>query len=138
MAKAMIAALGTALIALAVTGFAWSDDDDEGGKGRKHGREGWGGGRTTVTNDRYRAECGGCHLAYPPGLLSAGAWGQVMGTLDNHYGDDASLAPAVVDELQTYLQGNATDGRGRSTRVSASSIKGGEPPRITQTAYFQR
>ena len=141
MAKAMIAAVGAALIALAVTGFAWSDDDDnQGGKDRGHGREGKGLRLAAVTNERYRTECGGCHLAYPPGLMPAAAWGQVMGTLNNHFGDDASLEPAVVDELLAYLQGNATDGRGRgrSTNLPARPAKGGEPPRLTESAYFQR
>ena len=139
MNKKLIAALAAALVALGASGLAWSEHDD--GDGDRNGRyEGKGGGLAAVTNDRYRTECGGCHLAYPPGLMPAAAWGQVMGSLNNHFGDDASLAPAVVDELLAYLQGNAPDGkgRGRSSAFTAPLVKGGEPPRITETTYFQR
>jgi hypothetical protein len=93
-----------------------------------------------VTNARYRAECGGCHFAYQPGLLPAAAWAQVMGTLDAHFGDDATLDAAVADELLAYLRANAADrnDRVRSRAFAARPIQGDGPPRITQTAYFQR
>jgi len=136
--KTYIAALGAALIAVGASGLAWSedDDDDRGGKGKteRAGRS----GLVVVANERYRTECGGCHFAYLPGLLPAASWGQVMDTLDKHFGDDATLEPAVKDELLVYLQTNAADrntkGKSRFTAPPASK----EPPRITQTAYFKR
>jgi hypothetical protein len=48
----------------------------------------------------FRAECGSCHLAYPPGLLPAASWQRIMIRLEGHFGDDASLDPA------TAAQGN--------------------------------
>ena len=39
----------------------------------------------------YAAECGSCHLAYPPALLAAGDWRRVMAGLDDHFGTDAAV-----------------------------------------------
>lgn len=78
----------------------------------------------------YQRECAACHTAYPPGLLPAASWQRLMGTLNKHYGTDASLDPASVREIGNWLQANA----GSYQRVSE------EPPqdRITQSTWFLR
>ncbi len=133
-------ALGAALLAIGVAGIALGDDD--GHEGRE-GHGGWGSrGRdlAPVVNESYRTECGGCHFAYQPGLLPADAWKRVIDTLDNHFGDDATLDPAVAQGLLDYLTANAANGNAaiRSRAFAAQPIAGEGPPRITQTAYFQR
>jgi hypothetical protein len=138
MNKTIAAALGATVIALGAAGVAWGEHDDDEREGhRGHDRRSPRDALSPVVNDRYRTECGGCHLAYQPGLLSAADWGRVMGTLDHHFGDDASLEPAVADELLAYLQGHAADATGRGGRTAAPG-KAGAPPRITRTAYFER
>ena len=138
-----IAALGAALIILGASGLAWSehDDDDEGrGQGGRRSGAVSSGGLAPVTNEQYRTECGSCHFAYLPGLLPAASWTRVMNTLDNHFGDDASLEPAVRDQLLAYLTTNAAD-RSDSRRArsfAAGVVAGDGPPRITETAYFKR
>lgn len=79
----------------------------------------------------YVAECASCHTAYPPGMLPARSWQRIMGGLDKHYGTDASLDAATVQQLATWLQAHA----GRYKRVSATP-----PPedRITRSAWFER
>lgn len=76
----------------------------------------------------YQAECSACHVAYPPGLLPAASWQRVMQGLPQHYGADASLEPAQVAALSTWLQAHA----GTSRRAAAP------PPedRITRSAWF--
>jgi mono/diheme cytochrome c family protein len=78
----------------------------------------------------YQAECAACHIAYPPGMLPAPSWRRVMGSLDKHYGTDASLDEASVREISQWLQVNA----GTFKRVRE------EPPqdRITKSAWFIR
>lgn len=78
----------------------------------------------------YLQECAACHVAYPPGLLPAASWKRVMTGLDKHYGTDASLDPATVQQLNQWLQAYA----GTYKRVSE------EPPedRITRSAWFER
>jgi mono/diheme cytochrome c family protein len=78
----------------------------------------------------YTQECAACHVAYPAGMLPAASWQRLMGTLNKHYGTDASLDEASVREISTWLKANA--GTYRKVRE--------EPPqdRITQAAWFVR
>ena len=46
---------------------------------------------TKPENPAWRNECGTCHVAYPPGLLTAPDWRKLMGGLERHFGTDASL-----------------------------------------------
>lgn len=71
----------------------------------------------------YSAECGSCHVAYPPQLLSAPAWRQLMTGLDKHFGSDASLEPALAKEIGQFLAEHA--GRRAGTAL-----------RITETRWF--
>jgi len=76
----------------------------------------------------YKPECAACHLAYPPGLLPARSWTRIMSGLDKHYGSDASLDPAAVQQISRWLQTEA----GTYKRVAEA------PPedRITRSAWF--
>lgn len=78
----------------------------------------------------YAAECAACHLAYPPGMLPAASWRRIMGGLDSHYGTDASLDAATVQQVSQWLQVHA----GTSKRVRE------QPPqdRITRSDWFVR
>lgn len=78
----------------------------------------------------FQAECGSCHVAFPPQLLAAEDWRQVMRTLDKHYGDNASLDEKTRQTLEDFLVRHA----GKTAKVGV----GGTAPRLTQTAWFQR
>jgi hypothetical protein len=69
------------------------------------------------TNDSplYEKECGGCHFAYQPGWLPERSWRRLMGTLSNHFGENAEVAPATREAITAYLAGRAAD-RARNTR----------------------
>jgi hypothetical protein len=79
---------------------------------------------------KYQQECAACHIAFVPGMLPATSWTRMMGSLDKHYGTDASLDEASVREISGWLQGHA----GTYKRVRE------EPPqdRITMSAWFVR
>ena len=78
----------------------------------------------------YKAECGSCHLAYPPALLAAGDWQRLLANLDRHFGSDATLDAKNQREIGSFLARHAGDA-GKAGRA-------GEAPRITQTARFVR
>jgi hypothetical protein len=63
-------------------------------------------------------------------MLPAPSWKRLMGSLDKHYGTDASLDEASVREISQWLQVNA----GTYKRVRE------EPPqdRITKSSWFIR
>ena len=90
------------------------------------------GGRQLPVNmpKAYTQECAACHTAYPPGLLPKASWARLMGGLDKHFGTDASLDAATLQQLSGWLQANA----GTYKRVSEA------PPedRITRSAWFER
>jgi hypothetical protein len=84
----------------------------------------------TPANERWKAECGSCHVAYPPQLLPADGWRRVMAGLERHFGTDASLDAAASTEIGAFLEVHAASGR----RASAAAGK----LRITETAWFVR
>ena len=86
--------------------------------------------RMVPLSPKYQQECAGCHLAYPPGMLSLSSWKRVMTTLPQHYGTDASLDPATVKELTAWLDANA----GNPPRVSDNPLQ----DRITTSSWFER
>jgi hypothetical protein len=93
-----------------------------------------------VANDSYTNECGACHFAYQPGLLPQRGWERIMNSLEDHYGDDASLEPALAEAIRRYLLENAADlaSQSRSRAFVAGLQDGSALPRITQTNYFRR
>ncbi|OQX15635.1 MAG: hypothetical protein BWK73_06345 [Thiothrix lacustris] len=96
------------------------DDEHEGSKGS----------RLTATNATFQTECSACHLAYPPGLLPAASWREMMGTLDKHFDADASLDAATVAEILPFLEQNAASER--------NAESGAKPVlRITETGWFK-
>ena len=100
---------------------ARADDDDD----HEHGH------RAVVSNAKLQAECGSCHVAFPPRLLPAESWRAMMSGLDKHFGSDASLDAAAATEIGGFLEKNA------STKQRRSST-GNEPPlRITETRWFR-
>lgn len=84
-------------------------------------------------------ECSACHMVYPAGLLPARSWNRLMNELENHFGDDASLAPEQASEIRRYLMENAADSRAanqRMQRIAAGIPANMAPLRFTETAYF--
>ena len=86
--------------------------------------------RYTVTNQAYQTECASCHIAYPPRLLPASSWKRMIDGLERHFGSDASLSPAAIDEIGRFLQANAA--RGKRAAVGEGTL------RITEMRWFIR
>lgn len=83
-----------------------------------------------VVPPSYTQECASCHTAYPPGMLPARSWQRIMAGLDQHYGTDATVDAATVQQIGQWLQTHA----GTYKRVAE------EPPqdRITRSTWFVR
>ena len=76
--------------------------------------------RYPVDNAVYKAECGSCHAAYPPALLGAGTWREIMRGLDRHFGTDAGLGDSAHAQVKAYLEAGAGGPRRevRTLRIS--------------------
>jgi hypothetical protein len=83
-----------------------------------------------VNNASWQAECGSCHVAFPPRLLPAASWREMMSGLDKHFGTDASLEAPVAQEIGAFLEKNA------STRKLDPAAK--PLLRISETRWFIR
>lgn len=81
-------------------------------------------------NALWRDECGGCHQAFPPKLLTQGNWQAMMRDLEHHYGVDASEDEASRREIAAFLVRNGAPDS--YDRHAAATL------RITDTAYFVR
>lgn len=117
--------LALACLALPLAALPAAADGDEGG------------GMAPVTHPATKAECSACHIAYPPGFLPARSWTAIMTTLDNHFGEDASLDAAARDEIEAWLVANAADARGAArglSGVAATAV----PLRISELPWFLR
>lgn len=89
-------------------------------------------------NPTYTAECGSCHLAYPPGLLPERSWTSIMANLVNHFGLDADVDPAINSEITIFLKENAADHGSRRSKKIADSIPISETPwRFTETKFYR-
>mgnify|MGYP002630938064 CR=1 FL=1 len=85
----------------------------------------------------FEGECKSCHTLYPPYLLPKQSWVKMMGGLENHFGDDASLEPKETTSIREYLVKNAADS---STKEAAykilKNIKNADNIAITKTPYW--
>jgi cytochrome c553 len=82
--------------------------------------------RYLVNDPTYRTECGSCHVAYPPALLGAGTWREVMRGLDRHFGTDASLPASTEAQVRAFLEAGA----GKDSAVVPTL-------RISETRWFR-
>lgn len=83
---------------------------------------------STPDNPKWKAECGSCHIAFPPQLLTKTEWQQMMNGLDKHFGANASLDAKDAQEILDFLQRHA----GSGSKYSAASMK------ISDTPWFTR
>ena len=154
MKKTLISLFAAAAIGVAAVGIL-ADEDDEGHEAheREHGEKrdhdedherrehGSGTGSVYLSDPEltlYKTECGDCHMAYPPTLLPTPSWRGMMGSLEDHFGDNAELDTGTADQISTFLARNAAgEGRGEYGERSWRATRDRTPPlRITQTDYF--
>lgn len=89
---------------------------------------------TPVADPVVKEECGSCHLAYSPAMLPASSWKSMMGNLQNHFGEDASLDTNSSKTVEAYLSANAADtgGSNYSRKLMRGVSAANTPLRITE------
>jgi mono/diheme cytochrome c family protein len=80
------------------------------------------------TNATWQTECGACHMAFPPGMLSVDDWLDLLTQLEHHFGADANLEPKAKAEIADYFKQFGA----RSTVFGSRN----EVPRITTSDRF--
>lgn len=82
-------------------------------------------------------ECSACHFAFPPSMLAAASWTDMMTTLESHFGEDASLDEDSVASITNYLNSNSADTSWIGNRFSRGQTNDW-PIRITETDHWLR
>ena len=54
-------------------------------------------------------ECTACHMFYHPSLMPAKSWAALTATLDDHFGEDASLDEDTTAEIRDWLMTHASE-----------------------------
>lgn len=94
-----------------------------------------------VSDEIYMNECASCHFGFQPGLLPKRSWIKMMGTLEDHFGTDASLDEKDREYILKYLVDNSADnvsGYKRSRKMDSSIPRYDTPIKITDVPYFKR
>lgn len=88
-------------------------------------------------NETYAAECGACHLPYPPGLLPSESWRKIIALLPAHFDDDVQIDKSsltkISEHLNSYSGFNSSKGRERKNGDSKS-----DSLRITENHFFRK
>ncbi len=81
-------------------------------------------------------ECGACHFAYPASMLPEASWRKIMGSLENHFGEDASLELEAIQDITQYLVSQAADTKTQFSKYIRGLDLQNPPVRITETEYW--
>ena len=84
----------------------------------------------------YAANCADCHAAYHPSLLPAASWRAVMATLDDHFGEDASIDPTLAGEITAWLVANAAEATDTKPAHVLAAVNPASPMDITTTPFW--
>lgn len=81
----------------------------------------------------YEKDCGDCHIPFHPSLRGKQSWARIMATLDDHFGEDASLGADAAARIGAYLDANAAEHW--DTRA-ANVFRAAEPLRMTEARFW--
>ena len=87
----------------------------------------------------FYKECISCHTLYPPFLLPQKSWVSMMDSLENHFGDDASLDAQTTELIKAFLVKNSAEfsTKEASVRILGSLKKETSYLAITETPYWK-
>lgn len=90
-------------------------------------------------NSAFYKECISCHTLFPPFLLPQKSWVSMMDTLENHFGDDASLDASTTESIKAFLVKNSAESSTKesSLRILASLEKEKTYLAITETPFWK-
>ena len=90
-----------------------------------------------VAHPAFAKECKECHTLYPPFLLPRASWERMMGELENHFGDDASLDESTMVSIRDYLVANSAESSSKEAAFyMMRSLKTKDELAITKSPYW--
>lgn len=89
-------------------------------------------------NQDYIYECGACHIAYPAQVLPKRSWHKLTNNLYDHFGEDATTDKIPVEQIQAYLNANASDSENAGKfRDFMKQIQSPAPVRVTELRFWR-
>ena len=91
-----------------------------------------------ATDATFVQTCGACHQAYAPDLLPYASWKNILGRMEDHFGNSLEIEASELKTIMSYLENNAADRR--KTELSQKIMKslGAQvPQRITEVPYIK-
>lgn len=89
-----------------------------------------------VTDRIAKEECNACHFAFPAMMLPQASWKKILGNLENHFGEDASLDSRTRQHIGQYLVSRSGDAGSTPSKFIRGLDNGNPPIRITETEYW--
>jgi len=84
----------------------------------------------------YASECSDCHEVYSPSLLPRASWALLMGNLQNHFGEDASLSDKTTKAIAAYLNTYASQAWDTEAANQLRAVDPKNPTRITASPFW--
>lgn len=94
--------------------------------------------RQVTANSAWQKECGDCHMAFHPTLLPATSWQGIMTSLDDHFGEDASLPASTAAAISDYLRANSAETSDSLAANVFRKVSETRPLEITQAPFWLR
>lgn len=91
----------------------------------------------TIGNKVVAKECGACHMPYPAMLLPARSWAKIIGALDKHFGEDASMPEASRQQILAFMSANAGDSASSDSWFMRGVPNTATPVRITDMPFWR-
>lgn len=86
----------------------------------------------------FENECGSCHITFPPYLLPKKSWVLMMGDLENHFGDDASIDAADNLSILAFLTKNSAENSTHQASLGILRNFKDDTIAITKTSFWER
>ena len=93
---------------------------------------------TMASNEDFTSECGDCHEVYHPSLLPHASWTTLMTSLDDHFGEDASLMPETAVTITAHLLAHASEAWDTEAANRFRTVSPEAPTQISATPYWVR
>lgn len=86
-------------------------------------------------------QCGECHMIFPAPMLPQRSWTAILSSMDNHFGEVASIPARDLDDIRNYLISHAADSPDATPRdrhYMSAILPESAPLRITRTPWWNQ
>lgn len=91
-----------------------------------------------ITNADVLRECSECHMAFQAEMLPKRSWRALIDGLEDHFNEDAAVAPALAKTIRDFFVAHAADANWWNGRFMAGLEDQQTPLRITDTPLWKR